>query len=1008
MEENVWIGIDIGAISIQLVAFVKDSENKGIINSLKQNIFFQDTYQQYNQDLLLFSVYIRHQGNPDNKISEILQSLSDSIPAENIASITATGSGGKSIAQKYQLQYINEFRASAIGIGLLYPEVKTIFEIGGERSKYILIAPNGDKNIQILDYEINGECAAGTGSFFDQQAERLKYSIQEAAEAAFRSERSASIAGRCSVFAKSDMIHAQQRGYSPPEVLRGLCEAVVRNYKGNITKGKKIIPTIGFIGGVASNKTFSEIFREHFNFSENEFFIPPYPAWIGAAGAALHHMVSDNQEKKTYHFRKTSTKFEHSFPTTSPLSLKKIIRLKDSAHSVNLRQNKKINAYLGIDIGSVSTNLALLDQSNNVIHSIYRSTEGRPVEIVKDSLLEIYNKFQDQVFIKGVGTTGSGRELIGLIVGADVIKDEITAHKTGAMHISKHLMNRKVDTIFEIGGQDSKFISIRDGIVVDFALNEACAAGTGSFLEEQAHKLGINIIDEFARFALRSEHPLKLGERCTVFMEKELTPYLQKGVSREDITAGLSISIALNYLNRVVKKRKIGNSIFFQGGTAFNDAVAAAFATILNKEIVIPPHNGVMGAIGAALLSREYMKNNQKSSFRDWNLNNVDWKLTEFTCKHCSNRCRIQKFSVDGETCYWGDKCSNRYRKQTKSEKKAQIQDLFSAHTENLFSFSINHTNHTRGSIGIPRALSFYDRLPFWRQYFSHLGFKVVLSSPSQQNLIDLGCESVVADPCFPVQLAHGHLINLMQKNVDYIFVPNFVTEEDPADSINSFICPWTQTLPLIALHTPSLDGIKNKLLYPNIQFRMGKAFVQKELFKTVSALGVSKNENKNGIDTAYKAQTTFNNKRRNTGNKILNTVIEDKIPAVVILGRPYNLYDPGLNLNIPAKLRDIYGINILPMDYLPLDSIDISKINDHMFWHYGKKIIQAAKFTKDYSNLHIIYLSNFKCGPDSYIRHYIEDASEKPFLFLQLDSHANDAGILTRIEAFLESKNLI
>lgn len=1008
MEKNVWIGIDIGAISIQLVAFVKDSEKKRVPSSFKKHTLFQNRSHHYQDGLLLFSSYLRHQGNTEIKISKLLSHLFNFFTEEQIVMITTTGSGGKAIAQKYNFHYVNEFRASATGVGLLYPEVQTIFEIGGERSKYILIAADDNHHVQILDYEINGECAAGTGSFFDQQAERLKYSVIEAAEAASTSKRSAAIAGRCSVFAKSDMIHAQQRGYSPPEVLKGLCEAVVRNYKGSISKGKKIVPQTAFIGGLASNQAFPDLFRQHFSFSQDDFLVPPYPAWMGAAGAALHQANSKQSIQKTFNVNTVVKKSKKTFPTTTPLSLKKVHRLDSIITTIDFSQNQKIPVWLGIDIGSVSTNLALLDQKNQVIHSIYRSTEGRPVEIVKDSLIQILNKTRDQVEIQGVGTTGSGRELIGLLVGADVIKDEITAHKTGSMHVSTNFLNKRVDTIFEIGGQDSKFISIQDGIVVDFALNEACAAGTGSFLEEQAHKLGINIIDEFAHYALRSQHPLKLGERCTVFMEKELTPYLQKGVSREDITAGLAVSIALNYLNRVVKKRKIGNTIFFQGGTAFNDSVAAAFATLLDKEIIIPPHNGIMGAIGAALLSRRFMKNKRKSTFRGWDLNQIDWKLTEFTCHHCSNQCRIQKFSVDGETCYWGDKCSNRYRKQTKSEKKAVIADLFTENREYIFSLNTDNFTSSRARIGIPRALSFYERLPFWKKYFSSLGFQVVLSSPSRQNLIDLGCESVVAEPCFPIQLAHGHLIDLLQKNVDYIFLPNFVTEEDQENSPHSFICLWTQSLPHVILHTPSLSGIIEKLLYPNLQFRQGFSFVEKELWKSFSVLGINKKDNKNALKAAYRAQKTFLEKKLDTGKEILDTVNQHSIPAIVTLGRPYNLYDPGLNLNIPAKLRDIYGINIIPMDYLPLKNIDISSINNHMFWHYGKRIIQAAKFTRDYPNLHLLYLSNFKCGPDSYIRHYIEDASGEPFLFLQLDSHANDAGILTRIEAFLESKHLI
>ena len=291
-------------------------------------------------------------------------------------------------------------------------------------------------------------------------------------------------------------------------------------------------------------------------------------------------------------------------------------------------------AYLGIDIGSVSTNLVVLNAAGDVLHEIYVRTDGRPIEVVSDGLRTIAQTLGDRIRICGVGTTGSGRELIGELVGADTITDEITAHTTGAAHVARTLLGEPVDTIFEIGGQDAKFIAIEDGVVVDFAMNEACAAGTGSFLEEQAERLGVSIKEEFARLAFQSRSPVRLGERCTVFMEQDVNAWQQRGAAREDLVAGLAYSVALNYLHRVVRGRRIGRAIYFQGGTAYNDAVAAAFAGILGTRIIVPPHNGVIGAIGMALLAQEKVRGTGRATtFRGFDLEAVRYSLREFVCR---------------------------------------------------------------------------------------------------------------------------------------------------------------------------------------------------------------------------------------------------------------------------------------------------------------------------------------------------------------------------------------
>jgi predicted CoA-substrate-specific enzyme activase len=1006
MNNRIDIGIDIGTISVQLAMLCLEDHLSRISDRINPFFFVDDTrFSQFEKHRFVLSKYHRHFGEPHPLTDRMLESVFELFTEQEIGGLFVTGSVGKKYAEKRDYPFINGFRSVAEAVGRLYPDVRTIFEMGGETSKYIRISHGGEGNVRIDDYEMNGECAAGTGSFFDQQAGRLNCKIEEVSEILDNVDRCANIAGRCSVFAKSDMIHAQQRGYEPPEVLKGLCKAVVRNFRGSITKGKRIEPRVAFVGGVAANRGVVEAFRDCFDLNDGELFVPKYSAWMGAMGSA---MIASRSERIAVSFSAID-EGEISYPTTRPLSMKKVRLLRNQTEPFVFKEGQVIDVFLGIDVGSVSTNLALVTDEGVLVHGIYRMTEGRPIQVVSDSLDEMSAVAGNRVRVRGVGTTGSGRELVGLLVGADVIKDEITAHKMGALHVSEKYLNKTVDTIFEIGGQDSKFISLNRGVVVDFSLNEACAAGTGSFLEEQARQLGISIKEEFSKLALKSNSPLRLGERCTVFMEKELSNYLQHGVAKEDIAAGLAYSVVQNYLNRVVKKRKIGDAIFFQGGTAYNDSVAAAFSTILDKEIIVPPHNGIIGAIGAALLAKDRTDGNA-STFKGWDLKRVQWQIREFECQSCSNHCTIQEVEVDGEKSYWGDKCSEKYRKRSKSTKKAVVPDLI-IFRETVFYQTQNDpvkSKEALGKIGFPRCLFFYDRLPFWSAYFKHLGFDVVLSGPSKQDVIHAGVEAAIAEPCFPVQVAHGHLMQLQAEAVDVIFLPHIVNEEDPTNSIASFLCPWAQTIPLIAKHAPALEAIRDKTLSPSVQFRMGLSHVNKVMLKELSRYGVRAGENRLALQKACESQSLFRQKVKEKGEETCREILYRETPCVVVLGRPYNLYDSGINLNILNKLRSLYGVDVIPMDFLPLDSVDIRSVHDHMFWNYGRRILQAARFTRDHSNLHVIFISNFKCGPDSYIRHYIEDACGKPFLFLQLDSHANDAGIMTRIEAFLESKKLL
>jgi predicted CoA-substrate-specific enzyme activase len=1012
------IGLDIGAVSLKLAAIGAPGD-AGLLESLrrKEESFFAvevPSASAYAGRPLVLSRYRRIQGSPIQSTFDLLKEFYDLVPEENIEGIRVTGSGSQLIAKILGIYFENEFRAIAKAMRLFYPAVRSVFEMGGESSKYLRLEPTAkSKYLGIVDYETSGDCAAGTGSFLDQQASRLLYSVEQVGAAACGASCAARIAGRCSVFAKTDMIHAQQKGYSTDQILRGLCEAVARNFKSAVVKGREVRPPVAFIGAVALNQGVREALRLAFKLDEQDFVVPELYCWLGAVGAAIFEAEEFRKRTfKTIHQLQQHTATKQAFACTDTLSMENVLLLREQVKPPELPRlapGEKIEAYLGIDVGSVSTNLVVTDAEGNLLKEIYLFTEGRPIDVVDRGLREIEAELGDKLDIRGVGTTGSGRELIAELVGADTVNDEITAHKTGATHVCQKLDVEMVDTIFEIGGQDSKFISIDKGVVVDFTMNEACAAGTGSFLQEQAEKLGISIKEQFAKLALASASPARLGERCTVFMERDVTSLLLKGAEVGDLSAGLAYSVVLNYLNRVVRGRKIGNVIFFQGGTAYNDAVAAAFSQILGKRIIVPPHNGVIGAIGMALIARDRMKGAERPSrFRGYSLYRVNFTSRDFVCQACSNLCDMKEFVIEGQKSYWGDKCSDKFRKRARTDRQPVIEDLIE-YRDKLLEETWIPPSGKKPTVGIPRTMFFYDRFPFWCAYFQELGFDVVVSSATDRKITAAGEELTVAEPCFPLKVAHGHVMQLVEKGVDFVLLPNAVNYEAPTSKVDSHLCPWNQTLPFILRAVPQFEAVREKILAPTVYFRLGRKHVTKELGEfAAQTLKIPRRRNDRAVTAAYAAQGAFTEALLESGAQALGQLTSSGEPGLVLIGRPYNIYDRSVNCDIPRKLRSVYGANVLPLDFLPLDLEDIADVNPNMYWNSGRRILAAARVAQRHKNLHIVYITNFKCGPDSYIKSYLDDAAGKPSLVLQFDGHSNDAGFITRCEAYLDSKGFL
>ncbi len=665
-------------------------------------------------------------------------------------------------------------------------------------------------------------------------------------------------------------------------------------------------------------------------------------------------------------------------------------------------EDGKVECFIGVDVGSLSTNVVAIDRNRNVVARRYLPTAGRPLDMVRRGLAEIGEEIADKVIVRGAGTTGSGRYLTGDYIGADIVRNEITAQATGAIYIDP-----EVDTIFEIGGQDSKYISIQNGVVVDFEMNKVCAAGTGSFLEEQAGKLGIRIVEEFGRIALGSKAPGRLGDRCTVFMESDLVSHQQAGMAKDDLIAGLAYSIVYNYLNKVVCDRRIGDHIFFQGGVASNDSVVSAFEKVVGKKITVPPHHDVTGAIGVAILAMEAVADGRDTDFHGFDLSTRKYETKTFTCKKCSNVCEIRQIRFGSERPHhYGARCEI-YEVDSK-KKGADLPDLFEDRQRMLFGAYADQPdgdkNATGPTVGFPRVLYFYEMFPFWETFFRNLGFRVVLSEPTNPAIIHESTKVVVAETCFPIKIVHGHVLSLMEKGVDYVFLPSVVNLDRAHEGYTeNYSCPLVQAAPYIIRAAFDVERDGTRFLEGQVHFQDGGDRLLKELTDIARKAGAPKSRIRSAFAEAEAAQKRFTIACQARGREILDSLEHGQMAAVVI-SRPYNGCDPGINLAIPKKLRDL-GVLAIPMDFLPTDTVDVHKIFPNMYWRYGQRIISAIELAKKDPRLNVIYISNFKCGPDSFIEHFVRDRmGDVPYLELEIDEHSADAGAITRCEAFIDS----
>lgn len=974
-DEKFYLGIDCGSVSLKVA----------IINSNKQ---------------LVWKDYQKTHGQPLSVLQKTFQKIFDILKTNEFERIVTTGSGRKIFAEMLNAEPVDEITTHGLAAAFFFPEARSVIEIGGQDSKLIFLDKSESGETCIVESSMNDLCAAGTGSFLEQQSFRMGISIEELSQKAYQSANPAKIAGRCSVFAKTDMIHLQQDGVSIEDLSAGLCEAVVRTYIESVVKSRCLRKPILFQGAVSRNIGMKKAFAKVLSIDESDIIIPEHADIMGAIGSALYAIKKSNYKKQTKKDILDNIN-NISLIRKNLMILPRIDRafiehVTDKDYKSDITNYNEV--YLGIDIGSVSAKIAVIDKNKRLIYKYYTEICGEPLEAVKKCLSSFYKTItiNKNIIVRGVGVTGSGRNYIANYIGADVIKNEITAQATAAANLVPD-----VDTIIEIGGQDSKYIKMNNGAVVDFVMNKTCAAGTGSFLAEQADRLGVSL-SSFSDTAINAKKPVDMGTRCTVFIESDLIHHQQNNTPKEDMLAGLSYSVAKNYLEKVSGNRPIGKKIVFQGGVAFNESVVAAFGQLLNKTIVIPPHHEITGALGIAYIALQELQKGKHSRFIGFDLENRIIEKNNSRCEACSNICKITQVKYnDGQESIYGGTCGKFEKDKTVG--LPNITNYFEEREKLLMSYDIKGDAH-KETIGIPKMLLFHELFPMWSVFFNNIGYRIEISDQYSKQVYEEGLSKILVDTCFPIKAIFGAVENLKKRGIQKIFIPYILDMPDEGYKTKfSLNCQYVQQIPDFIRSSTDTDILTATVRMKQETNNLDTAFI--ELGKQ---LGVSKSDAVIAIDKAIQAQKEFLHKCKELGNEALSELkIFDK--TFVLIGHPYIIHDKFFNLNLAKRLAKI-GIPAIPADLLPLEDSNTHSMNIDLIWKTNNRSVNAVEFIQKYNLNHYnkllpVLLTTYGCASDSMLTPYLADILGKnPWLEIEMDEHNSISGALTRCEAFWES----
>lgn len=957
------VGICLGASSISLVLMEKISHNIKILKHLSTS----------------------HDGNVRDTLNSILESLN----LAEIANITVTG---RKFRHLVNFSDISEAEAIELAYNFLrykYPNYDTIVSAGGEA----FLAYKLDTTGKIANVFTGNKCASGTGEFFLQQIKRMNLSIT-AALSVVDKENPYTVAGRCSVFCKSDCTHALNKGESKGKVVAGLCKMMAGKIVELLHKCKP--QNILLIGGTSLNHAMTYYIEKQLS-AHQTLSIANEATYFEALGAALWAL--ENPTIKTGQQPIFKNTLEHSSFSFLPA-------LQDHTDKVTFKQLTTATAQsgdkciVGLDVGSTTTKAILLRTADDaILASIYLRTNGDPIKASRQCYKSLSQNLTVPIQIIGLGVTGSGRQIAGLHAGTTGIINEIIAHATAATYFDE-----AVDTIFEIGGQDAKYTYITNKVPADYAMNEACSAGTGSFLEESAKEtMGIDTL-EIADVALKSTNPPNFNDQCAAFISSDIKNAIQEGIPHEDIVAGLVYSICQNYTNRVKGNRLVGKKIFMQGGVCYNRAVPIAMAALTGKDIIVPPEPGLMGAYGVALEIKNKLKLGliKQQSFDLNALANREVRYDQpFVCgggkEACDRKCNINLIQIDDKKYPFGGACNKYVNMRFNVNYDIETLDLVALREKLIFEkYGPKTVTHSTKKIGILKSLLVNTLYPLYANFFTELGFAIVLA---EEPLAE-GIEKQGAAFCYPVEQAHGCMAKLLTTDADYIFLP-FIMGMLVQNGIEASVtCPLVQGEPYYL--KAAFKELHNKtIINPTLDFSRGYDHIKDVLVNIGKTLGVDKSQANYAANVALKKQQQCRQEMSAIGNQILNKLKADPDRiGIVLFGRPYNALSKMANMSIPHKFAS-RGYLIFPWEFLPYEQQEPIQ---HMFWSMGQMILKAAAVTAKNPQLFGTYITNFSCGPDSFILNQFRNAmGEKPSLTLELDSHTADAGLDTRIEAFID-----
>jgi len=984
MQKVLNIGVDIGSTTVKVV--VMDKQKK---------IFYQN--------------YQRHYSDTKKTIINLFQEVLQQYP-KNTFTLTFTGSGAISLAKYLDVSFVQEVIACKNAILEYTPAVDVAIELGGEDAKIIYFG-------QTIEQRMNGSCAGGTGAFLDQMAILLNTDTDGLNELAKKGEKIYPIASRCGVFAKTDIQPLLNEGAKKEDVALSIMQAVVNQTISGLACGKPIKGNVIFLGGPLNYLTeLKKRFISTLNLKDNEVITPDDARLFVCIGAIL-----DKSEKKRYtneEIKKLLNKLSN-FKENEIGNLKPLFKNDKDYQNFLIRQSKyKVkrkelanysgDVFVGIDAGSTTAKLVAIDYQGNLLYENYCSNKGTPVDTIKEMILDLYNKLPENTVIRSSGSTGYGEMLIKTAFNLDISEIETMAHFEAANYFLPG-----VESIIDIGGQDMKYIKIKDGAVDSIMLNEACSSGCGSFIETLAKSLKITI-PEFVELAVKSKEPLDLGSRCTVFMNSKIKQTQKEGRPLGDIFAGLSYSVIRNAIQKVMKIRDVttlGDKIVVQGGTFLNDAVVRAFENITRKEVIRPDIAGLMGAYGMALIAldnfNKYEDQDVRSSMLgEEEIKNLKIKTLQSRCQGCENHCALTINMFNKKSFISGNRCE---RGSGNNGSNNLLPNMYAWKYERLFSYKPIE-NPKRGEIGIPRALNMYEDYPLWFTILTHLGFRVIISDNSNRHTYEMGIESMPSESvCYPAKLVHGHIINLIQKGIKTIFYPCIMYEhQEFKNADNHYNCPIVQSYSeAIRLNVEDLEQNNIKFINPFLPMdeeKMVQRILELEEFKEYR---FTKKELKEAVKAGFMEQHKFKQDVRDKGEEFLKYIEEHNEKAICLAGRPYHL-DKEVNHGIDTMINSL-GLAVLSEDSICHLSKITSKLRVVDQWAYHSRVYNAADVVSQYPNIELVNLNSFGCGLDAIVTDQTEEIlkkNNKLYTTIKIDEINNLGAVKIRIRSLIASMN--